>query len=86
MKILSHLVLVAGFVALYFLKDSAHFVRLLASSLGMIWVIKVAALLWQRSDGVKLRSPLGFFVFILMWPGVSLKGFTDRGEIPASTG
>lgn len=52
----------------------------------MIWIIKIAALIWQKSEGLQLRSPLGTFIFLFMWPGVSVQGFTDRQDIPIRTG
>ncbi len=76
----------SGLVGLYFLKDFSPVVRLLASSLGMIGIIKVAALLWQMSDGAKFNSRLGLFLFLFVWPGTSVAGFTERAEAESSTG
>jgi hypothetical protein len=80
------LLILAGFLGLCFLRDSTPFLRLLASSLGMIWIIKLAALLWQRSAGLRFRSHLGAVIFLFDWPGVSVAGFNDREAIPKATG
>lgn len=85
-KIFAVLLIFAGIIGLYFLKDEAPIIRLIASSLGMIWIIKIAALIWQKSDGIQLRSPLGTFIFLFAWPGVSVQGFTQRQEIHERTG
>lgn len=85
-KFISLTLVVLGFVGLYFLKDASPIVRLIAASLGMIWLIKVAALCWQKSDSIQLRSRLGIFIFLFAWPGVSVMGFTDKGEVHPSTG
>jgi hypothetical protein len=85
-KIFALFLIVLGFMGLYFLKDAIPFVRLIASSLGMIGIIKIAALIWQTSDGAKFQSRLGAILFLCAWPGVSVSGFTDRGEVNATTG
>lgn len=85
-KIVSVLVMTLGLVALFFLKEQAAVVRLIAASVGMIWIIKIAALIWQLSDGIKIQSSLGIFVFLFAWPGVSYAGFSERKEIPVTTG
>jgi hypothetical protein len=85
-KIFALFLIVLGFVGLFFLKDASPFVRLMASSLGMIGIIKIAALIWQISDGANFRSHLGAFLFLCAWPGVSVSGFTERGEVIATTG
>jgi hypothetical protein len=75
-------VLAAGFAGLFLLKDEAPVIRLAAASLGMIWVIKLAAFLWQVSEGARLRSPLGLLAYFTIWPGVSLAGFLERKKEP----
>lgn len=83
-KLFSLAVLAAGFTGLFLLKGQAPVIRLAAASLGMIWVIKLAAFLWQVSEGAKLRSPLGLLAFFTVWPGVSLAGFQERKKEPAA--
>jgi hypothetical protein len=85
-KVFAFFLIVLGFVGLYFLKDTDPVVRLIASSLGMIGIIKIAALIWQISDGAKFQSRLGIFLFLFVWPGISVSGFTERGEVVAVTG
>lgn len=85
-KVFALLLIVFGFVGLYFLKDANPVVRLVASSLGMIGVIKIAAMIWQISDGVKFHSRLGIFVFLFAWPGISASGLTDRAQVLETTG
>lgn len=85
-KVFALLIIALGFLGLYFLKDVGPVVRLLASSIGMIGVIKVAALLWQISDGLTFRSRLGAVIFLFAWPGISVSGFTKRGDVATSTG
>lgn len=75
-----------GFIGLYFFRDFHPLFRLLAASIGMIGVIKIAALIWQLSDGTHFKSRSGVFVFLLAWPGVSVAGFTERKEIDPTTG
>ncbi|MGZ3696406.1 MAG: wax synthase family protein [Bdellovibrionota bacterium] len=79
--------ILVGFTGLYLLRDAAPIFRLAAASIGMIWVIKLAALLWQLADGVKPKSLLCFLAFLLVWPGVLLAGFIERKkDPPAQTG
>ena len=52
----------------------------------MIGVIKIAALIWQISDGTRFKSRSGIFLFLLAWPGISVAGFTERNEIDPTTG
>lgn len=85
-KVFALFIIALGFVGIYFLKDTDPFVRLVASSLGMIGIIKIAALIWQISDGAKFQSRSGVFLFLFAWPGVSVSGFTERGEVAATTG
>lgn len=84
-KLAGLLLILMGLVGLYLLRDAAPVIRLVAASFGMIWVIKLAALCWQTSDGVKFKSNLGLALYFA-WPGVSVKGFTERGEILPTTG
>lgn len=85
-KIFALLLIVLGFFGLYLLKDSAPILRLIASSLGMIWIIKLAALIWQISDGAKFQSRLGIFFYLFAWAGISIEGFTERRDIVPGTG
>lgn len=85
-KTLGLILISLGFLGLYFFKENTPLIRLLYSSLGMIWLIKLAAVLWQVEDGARFRSGLGFFLFMSVWPGVSIQGFTERNAIPPSTG
>ncbi len=85
-KIFALLFVGLGFASLYILKEAAPLVRLIASSVGMIAVIKIAALIWQISDGIKIHSRLGLLLFIFAWPGVSVSGFTERKDVMPSTG
>jgi hypothetical protein len=85
-KVFALVVIAFGFVGLYFLKDSIPILRLGAASLGLIAVIKVAALLWQISDGAKFQSRLGLLLFLFAWPGVSVAGFTERSQVRPETG
>jgi hypothetical protein len=85
-KIFSLLIIALGIFGLYLLKDCSAVIRLFAASLGMIGVIKIAALIWQRSEGMKFQSSLGLFLYLGLWPGVSVKGFTERRDIVATTG
>lgn len=86
-KALSLAVLASGFLSLFILRDASPVLRLAAASLGMIWVIKLAAVLWQVGDGANPRSGLGLLAFFFAWPGVSLAGFEARKkEPPAQTG
>jgi hypothetical protein len=85
-KIFSIVLILVGFIGLYFLKDAAPIVRLFAASIAMIWIIKIGGILWQKADGATFQSPLGFFLFFFAWPGISVTGFTKRERIPESTG
>jgi len=85
-KCFALLIIALGFLSLYLLKDFAPIVRLVAASLGMIAVIKVAALVWQCSDGWRFQSPFGLFLFLFVWPGISIAGFTERKKITETTG
>lgn len=85
-KLLALLLIALGFVGLYFLREQAPVVRLIAASLGMIWIIKIAALMWQASDSTKPRSTLGLLAFLFAWPGVSFSGFNERKDIAPTTG
>lgn len=85
-KIFSLALVSAGFIGLYFLKDTDPILRLFAASLGMIWIIKIAALSWQKSEGIEFQSPLGIFIFLLVWPGISIAGFTKREFVPLTAG
>ncbi len=48
----------------------------------MIWWIKLAALLWQRAEGIRPHSFFALSLFLFAWPGVSLTGFTERSPVP----
>lgn len=85
-KVFALLLIMLGFFGLYLLKEFAPITRLIASSLGMIAIIKLAALIWQISDGAKFQSRLGIFFYLFIWPGVSVEGFTERNDIVASAG
>ncbi len=85
-KVISLCLIALGFAGLYFLKNGSPVVRILASSLGMIGIIKVVALIWQKSDGAKFKSWIGLFLFLFLWPGTSVAGFTERSEVENSTG
>lgn len=85
-KVFAVFIIAFGFADLYLLKDADPVVKLIASSLGMIGIIKIAALIWQISDGAKFQSRLGIFVFLFAWPGISVSGFTQRGEVESTTG
>ena len=86
MKIISGVLLVLGFTSLWFFRGEAPVVRLALSSLGLIFVIKVAAFFWQKSGGVKTHSSLGLLLYFFAWPGISLRGFSERGQVPEVTG
>lgn len=87
LKTLGLVLLAAGFLGLWALRDASSVVRLASASLGMIWIIKCAALFWQRADQVKFHSPLAALLFLFAWPGISLEGFTSRSsEPPSGTG
>lgn len=85
-KVFALLLIALGFVGLYVLRDFNPLVRLLAASLGMIGVIKLAALIWQMADGVRFQSRLGILVYLLAWPGISVAGFTERRDVDPKTG
>ncbi|RYZ99004.1 MAG: hypothetical protein EOP11_19975, partial [Proteobacteria bacterium] len=85
-KALGLLFIVVGLIGLFLLREASPVIRLLAASLGMIWMIKLAALCWQVADGAKMKSRLGAFLFLFAWPGISVEGFTERREIPVNTG
>ena len=85
-KVVALLAIAFGFVGLYFLRDFNPLVRLIGASIGMIGVIKVAALIWQISDGIRFKSRFGIFIFLFAWPGISVAGFTERNEIDSTTG
>lgn len=85
-KICALLLISLGFFSLYLLKDFPPIIRLIASSFGMVWFIKIAALIWQISDGAKLQSRLGILLYLFAWPGISVDGFTERNSINANTG
>lgn len=85
-KMFSLLLIAFGFVGLYLLRDLNPLVRLIAASIGMIGVIKIAALIWQVADGVRFKSKSGAFLFLLTWPGISIAGFTERKEVDPKTG
>ena len=85
-KLFGLLLMAFGFVGLYFLRNFNPIVRLMAASIGMIGVIKMAALIWQISDGTRFKSRSGIFLFLFAWPGISVAGFTERNEIDPTTG
>jgi hypothetical protein len=85
-KLFALLLILLGLVSLYFLRSFSPVVRLGAASIGMIVVIKTAALIWQRSDGARFSSRLGIGLFLLAWPGISVSGFTERKELDPATG
>ncbi len=85
-KWLALVLITLGLCGLYLMQDFAPVVRLLAASLGMIGVIKIAALIWQISEGAKFQSSLGLLAFVFAWPGISVVGFTERKEVDPTTG
>lgn len=85
-KVFALVLMASGFAGLYFLRDFNPLIRLLAASIGMIGVIKIAALVWQIADGSRFKSRSGIFVFLFAWPGISVGGFTERNEIDSTTG
>lgn len=75
-----------GLSGLVFLSETHPLVRLGYVAIGLVMVIKVAALLWQVADGVKIHSRLGILAFFA-WPGVRFDGFAKRSKSPpAETG
>lgn len=76
-----------GLLGLWFLRELDPVFRLALASIGMIFVIKLAAMIWQREDNTSPDSFLSAFLFIALWPGISLSGFTQRKtEPPPETG
>ena len=74
------LLLAAGFFSLWLFRESSPLARLALSSLGLIWVIKLAAYLWQSSE--QRTSVAGTLAYFLAWPGISLVGFHHRAADP----
>lgn len=72
------ILIAAGLLGLFLLRDATPLARLAAASIGMIWIIKLAALLWQSP---RFTSKLGLLAYFA-WPGVSTQGFTDRAKEP----
>lgn len=77
-KLLALLVPALGFSGLYVIRDQSPNFRLFVATIGMIWLVKVAALIWQILDGVKIKSHLGLALYLFLWPGVSYEGFSIR--------
>ena len=85
-KLFSISIIIAGLTSLYFLRDSSPLIRLMASSLGLLWLIKVSAFIWQHAQGSRFKSRLGLLLFLFAWPGVITKGFTERKGVSEITG
>lgn len=81
-KTLAFTIIILGFSSLYFLKDLSPSFRFLCATFGMIFTIKVAALVWQVSEGARFQSLLGLFLFLFTWPGVLIAGFLKKNENP----
>ena len=79
---LSYSLILCGLFILWLLRDAEPLIKLAAASLLLLFTVKIAALLWQLKDGVKLQSFLGFAAFIFVWPGVLVKGFEKRENTP----
>lgn len=83
-RIISVCVIGSGFAGLWLLRDSPAYVRLIYASIGLIWIIKCGAVLWQRA---KFSSKSGLVFFFLAWPDVSPAGFLKRkASCPPGTG
>lgn len=86
MKALSALLILGGLGILAILHNSDPLIRLIAASLGLLFFVKLAALSWQLSEGLKPQSKLGLMIFLFLWPGVKYSGFETRKTAPPETG
>jgi Membrane bound O-acyl transferase family len=83
-KIAAIALIVLGLVSLGYLRLADPLIRLIAASIGMIWVIKVAAVIWQQAEGIRFESTLGLVAYFTVWPGIAIEGFTERKIEPSS--
>jgi hypothetical protein len=87
-KALMWLAPTAGLVLLFLHRDAAPWARLLASSVGMIYLFKVSILASYSLDQARRNSPMAF----LLWPGMDPERLasggesTDRDAYPLSRG
>ncbi len=82
LKVAGLIIIFVGFALLPLSSSLGPVARLAAASLGLLVFIKVAALLWQLSDGLKIGSKLGLAAFLLTWPGTQYDGFEKRAAQP----
>lgn len=62
-------------------------IKLLVASLGLLVFVKLAAYLWQRSEGGPRLQLVPFLLYMFSWPGVDVSGFRERRSQPlAKTG
>ena len=85
-KFISLLVVAFGVGLMWVFRDAQPIVRLTVASAGLLFFVKVAALVWQWSEGRVIKSKVGFVLFLFAWPGVLIDGFEDRSEPVDSTG
>src|SRR4051794_18526454 len=86
MKILSYLLILCGLGILLGLHDSEPWIKLGGVSLILLFLVKIASLVWQIDEGLKPQSKLGFLVFTFLWPGITYQGFERRQSPPPETG
>ncbi len=87
MKTLAYASLASGLGVLWVLREADPVIKLGAASVLLLFFVKVAALIWQLSDGLKIKSLAGVALFAFAWPGVSYQGFESRRiEPPPETG
>jgi hypothetical protein len=78
-KMMAVLILIGGFLGLWAVNDLGPVFRLGYASIGLIGLIKLSALLFEKH---KFESKLGLLCFLFLWPGVSSSGFRVRLKKP----
>src|SRR5579871_6551913 len=82
MKAVAYGLILVGLSTLWLLRDSDPLLKLAAASILLLFFVKVAALLWQLSDGLKPKSKLGMAIYFLALPFVMYTGFEETAPHP----
>lgn len=73
---------ILGLSLLLVFNSSAPEIKLSVASVVLLMFVKVAALLWQKSEGAKMPGLFGLLCFMFAWPGVRVDGFQKRTPVP----
>lgn len=77
-KVLALGILLLSFTLILFLRGETALVKLLYCSLGLILMIKISALFFEKR---LFKTKLGLFCYLFLWPGISAEGFLERKKL-----